>query len=118
MNTILEMHRQAIARADDAFAARRNGDTEAATRLFRDAFRFERMAAEQSDTEGQLEPTRSVLYRSAATLALDCGEFREAERLAARGLGGSPPDDVAEELRDVLEQVYQLWPSRPARAAV
>jgi hypothetical protein len=118
MNTVLEKHRQAMALADEAFAARHNGDADAASRLFRDAFRCEQAAAEQSDEESLTEPTRSVLYRSAATLALDCGEFREAERLAARGLGGDPPDDVAEELREVLEQVYRFWPARQTRVAV
>ncbi|MEH2373693.1 hypothetical protein [Nostoc sp.] len=29
------------------------------------------------------EPTRSVLHRSAATLAINCGKFRAAERLIA-----------------------------------
>jgi hypothetical protein len=53
----------------------------------------------------ELEPTRSVLYRSAASLALDCSEFAEAERLIASGLAGYPPSEIAEELRDLYERV-------------
>ena len=49
---------------------------------------------------------RSVLHRSAASLALECGALREAERLIAAALSGDPPDEIAEELRDLLEQVY------------
>ena len=30
----------------------------------------------------------------------------EAERLIAAALSGDPPDEIAEELRDLLEQVY------------
>ena len=48
--------------------------------------------------------TRSVLYRSAATLALDAGETQEARRLAECGLAGAPPAEIADELREVLVQ--------------
>jgi hypothetical protein len=44
------------------------------------------------------------LLRSAATLALDCGEYRQAERLASIGLAGNPPAEIAVELREVLER--------------
>jgi hypothetical protein len=50
------------------------------------------------------EPTRSVLFRSAATLALRCGELREAEKLASIGLSGHPPDEIADELREVWDR--------------
>ena len=53
----------------------------------------------------EMEPTRSVLLRSAASLALDCGEVRQSERLIAQGLVGNPPEEIANELRDLLEQV-------------
>jgi hypothetical protein len=46
------------------------------------------------------------LHRSAAALALECGVLREAERLIAAALSGDPPNEIAEELRDLLEQVY------------
>jgi hypothetical protein len=72
----------------------------------REAFDLERQAAERVRGRRRLEPTRSILFRSAATLGLQCKEYREAERLACAGLEGSPPDDIADELRDVLEQVH------------
>jgi hypothetical protein len=75
-----------------------------AGQLFRSAFENERKAAEALADSFDLEPTRSVLYRSAATLALDCADFAEAERLAHEGLAGKPPADIAQELRDVLDQ--------------
>jgi len=53
-----------------------------------------------------LEPTRSVLHRSAATLALECGALCDPERLIAVALSGDPPAEIAEELRDLLEPVY------------
>ncbi|WP_243146698.1 hypothetical protein [Scytonema sp. UIC 10036] len=54
-----------------------------------------------------LEPTRSILHRSAAVLAVECSELRSAERLIGRALAGNPPDDIANELRDLLiEEIY------------
>lgn len=83
-------------------------------RPFHCAYLLEKQAAEQSQTE----PTRSVLHRSVATLALDCGEYREAERLVAAALAGSPPEQIANELREVLDALYKAWNWREEPAAV
>jgi len=92
-------------RADEAFAAKRRFDFDAANKLFRVAFELEREAAHAIVMEQAPEPTRSVLLRSAATLALDCGEHREAEQLSCLALSGSPPAPICEELRELLAQV-------------
>jgi hypothetical protein len=45
--------------------------------------------------------------RIAAVLAIECNELRDAERLIGRALSGNPPDDIADELRDLLlEEIY------------
>ncbi len=51
------------------------------------------------------EPTRSVLHRSAATLAIKCGELQMAEKLIAVAIAGTPPLDIAEELKDLFIQI-------------
>lgn len=51
------------------------------------------------------EPTRSVLHRSAATLAVNCGELQAAERLITTALSGNPPQEIAEELKDLFIQI-------------
>ena len=90
--------------ADEAFFAQRQGQYERARECFENAYSAEKSAAEQlADTD--LEPTRSILFRSAATLALDCGKVREAEKLVAFALAGDPPDDIADELRELFERV-------------
>ena len=38
-------------------------------------------------------------------MAIQCGEHRLAEQLIARGLAGNPPAEIAEELRDLYEEV-------------
>ncbi|WP_438038257.1 hypothetical protein [Sorangium sp. So ce128] len=106
MTTVRELHDKAMDLADEAISAQRRGDRQRALRLNRDALQHEREAAIMVADIPNSEPTRSVLLRSAATLALECGEIREAERLVAIALAGDPPHEIAEELRDVLEQVY------------
>ena len=88
--------------ADQAVAAQRRKARNEATQLFRQAFERERAAAVLFVIDFDAEPTRSVLLRSAASLALDCEEFREAERLIAAALWGNPPAELYEELRDLL----------------
>jgi hypothetical protein len=105
MTSVRELHEQAMERADEAFAARRAGDHERAVELFRQAFEYEREAAELVADDPQAVVTRSVLYRSAATLALDCDELGEAEGLISIGLQGSPPAEIAQELRDLRKRV-------------
>ena len=105
MNALIQLHRDAMELADRAAAKKREGDHEAALELTREAFNREREAALTTGNQVEFEPTRSVLHRSAASLALECDEVREAERLIAAALAGEPPKEIAEELRDLLEDV-------------
>ena len=105
MKSINELHESAMDLADQAFLARRRGDIDAAYQLSRQAYDEEVRAAEILRNDFDAEPSRSVLYRSAASLAMECGETREAERLISTALIGNPPFEIAEELRNLLEQV-------------
>lgn len=106
MPDITQLHRKAMEFADEAAAERRRGSPVRALELTRQSFKLERDAAREVENQLEFEPTRSVLHRSAASLALECHEVREAERLIGRALSGDPPDEIAEELRDLLEDVY------------
>ena len=106
MNQVKDLHHEAMRLVDEAELARRNGNSQVARERLRQAFDHERQAADLVAGDLSHEPTRSVLHRSAASLALECGVLREAERLIAVALSGDPPDEIAEELRDLLEQVY------------
>lgn len=106
MPEVAQLHRKAMEFADRAAAERRRGYLDNAQELTRKAFELERDAARTIENQFEFEPTRSVLHRSAASLALECDEIREAERLIGRALSGSPPNEIAEELRDLLEVVY------------
>lgn len=110
--TVNELHAQAMELADFGFLARRDGDVEKASTYFRQAFEYEQAAANLVAYTA-IEPTRSVLHRSAATLAMDCGEFRAAERLIATALTGDPPEEIAHELRELLFRVIQHLSEEP-----
>jgi len=106
MREVTDLHRSAMAKADQAELAKRQGDFDGHRAQLRSALEDELCAARLVESERELEPTRSVLHRSAASLALECGEFRLAEQVIAAGLAGDPPEEVADELRDLLEDVY------------
>lgn len=101
MNDINKMHDKAMELADQAFIARRQGDETAALELSREALKLETSAAEALKENLDSEPTRSILFRSAASLAIDCADHRNAERLISMALAGNPPEDIADELRDL-----------------
>ncbi|HEV7744078.1 MAG TPA: hypothetical protein VGO56_03690 [Pyrinomonadaceae bacterium] len=91
--------------ADSAFSYRRKGDDEQAKRFFLEALELERQAAELLPATEDSEPSRSILYRSAASLAYNGDAFDEAERLIAYGLIGFPPPEIKEELKDLYENI-------------
>ncbi len=105
MKSVLELHRKAMEYAETAVVALHTGDGDLARESYSKALKYERDAAIRV-AKSPTEPTRSVLYRSAASMALNCGELREAERLIATALSGDPPEEIADELRDLLEEVH------------
>jgi hypothetical protein len=106
MKKVKELHHQAMELVDQAQIATVKGQKKRADQQLRKAFEAEKQAALLAAKPPAEEPTRSVLLRSAAALGLRCREFREAERLISIALAGDPPQDVADELRDILEQVH------------
>jgi len=105
VSTTAELHHKAMGLVDGALIAKREGDEKKYLRLLKNALKFEKDAADQVADTYDFEPTRSVLHRSAASIALDCGELSVAEKLVCRAILGNPPDEIAEELRDLSEQV-------------
>lgn len=105
MNTVRALHREAMDFAQLAFVADLKGKEQEALELNRKAFKKEAQAANLLFDDFSLEPTRSVLQRSAAVLAMECGELEEAEGLIDAGLLGQPPAEIAQELRDLLQEI-------------
>ncbi|MFH1268436.1 MAG: hypothetical protein ABIK89_22165 [Planctomycetota bacterium] len=105
MIDVQDMHRQAMERADQAAAAQKTGDFDEARRLCREACSLESAAAQALIDKLDVEPTRSVLFRSAASLAIEAQQFAHAAYLVACGLEGSPPEEIREELRNLLRSL-------------
>ena len=104
MTKASDLHNQAMENVDDAFFARKRGDEQAALRSFEQALAKEAAAIDALEERERVQPMYSVLYRSAAALALDCGRLSEAKTLAYKGLALGPYTEIEEELLDVLEQ--------------
>jgi hypothetical protein len=101
--SMLEKHNEAMDLAEEAFTiidsnAKRSID------LFRKAYSIERSIADTLSPKLENEPSRAILYKSAASLALNAKLYREAEKTACLGLVGFPEDLLLEELRDILDQ--------------
>ena len=104
-NLIITLHEQAIEWADKARTARRERDEDAYVEFMENAFELEKKAALMIQSE-ESEPTRSVLHRSAASLAFKCKKYREAEWLVSRALSGNPPGEIIGELRRLNRKIY------------
>ncbi len=107
MQVIEADHLRAMEFVDRAQAAKRCGDSASMSQNFAEAFLLEKQAAEAMAPYLDVEPTRSILLRSAASLALECQREEEAERLACLGLSGKPPAEIRAEPRSVLLTLWQ-----------
>src|SRR6266540_4312179 len=105
MPTVNELHTTAMDIAEEAFDYQRKGERGAAADLFFQALHLEQQAANMLDIKRENEPSRSILFRSAASLAYNAGDYETAEKLVAQGLTGFPPPEIADELRDLFDEV-------------
>lgn len=92
--------------AEKAIALRLSGEKEKALQFFREAFELEKevaLATLQAETD---EATIAIALQSASALALDAEMFRDAEQLACLGLSRNPPEEIAQELREILLEAF------------
>ena len=101
----LVKHREAMRLARKADNERVAGNEKEAQELYTLAFQLEKSVALSMLNPDSHEPTRSVIFRSAASLGMLAGEYREAEKLIAQGLAGNPPELVAAQLRTLFEDL-------------
>ncbi len=109
MNQAQALHREAMALAHEAFSAQREGNFQQYLSLSKQAFEKEKAAAWLLFNKFDAEPTRSVLFRSAAQLAFNCGLMRDTEQLIAAALAGNPPAEIMRELRQLSKNVLSAF---------
>lgn len=107
MNNAQQLHNEAMSKANEAFTAKQAGDNLRYLELTKEAFEKEKTAAWQLFTKTEAEPTRSVLFRSAAWLAFNCGKIRESEQLISAAIAGNPPVEILKELRTLYREVLK-----------
>ena len=90
--------------ADLGLRKRAHGNAKESLVYFEQALRYELAAIDELDQKDGL--AWAVLHRSAGTLALDCRDFRRAEKIVATALAQEPHPAIAEELRDLWEQIH------------
>jgi len=105
MSQAQTLHIEAMQKAADAFAAQRKGNYQEYLQLTKEAFEKEKSAAWLLFNKPKAEPTRSILFRSAAQLAFNCGKMRDAEQLISAALAGNPPREILKELRLLYREV-------------
>ena len=104
MNSINNLHKKAMECADLGLKKRARGNAKDSLVYFEKALRYELAAIKELDQKDGL--AWAVLHRSAGTLALDCRDFRQAEKIVATALAQEPDPAIAEELRDLLEEIH------------
>jgi hypothetical protein len=101
-----ELHLKAMEVMDRALTDER--DIQRTLDLLREALHLEIAAADSLNAEYASEPTRSLLFRGAASIALRVQDIARAKRYAEVGLAGKAPAEIREELSDVYEQILTL----------
>ena len=99
-----QLHQEAMHYAELAVKEEKMGEKDKAIHYFQKAYHLENQAAMMLAYQLEAEPSRSVLFRSAAYLAIKATKYRKAERMAAFGLIGYPPSEIAIELRAAFKE--------------
>lgn len=108
MSTTRELHHKAMELFESALLIARDGNRARAIELMREALQMEAAAADSIASNYALEPTRSVLHRSAASIALKLSDSRKAMLYVQAGLQGNPPGELREELETLKEKALTL----------
>lgn len=108
MKKVNELHNKAMDLTEQALLLQRKQQQVAANQLFKEAFDLEKSAAMLMINKYEIEPTRSILFKSAACLALDINDYREAERMIAFALSGNPPTEITNELRGLSIEISNI----------
>lgn len=107
MSETQRLHNEAMTKANEALIAQKKGDNIQYLTLTKEAFEKEKAAALQLFAKTEAEPTRSVLFRSAAWLAFNCGQIRESEKLISAAIAGNPPLEILKELRTLYKEILK-----------
>ena len=99
------IHDKAMKLAQEAIMARIGHDEIKAQTLYKQSFDLEREAAYIYVERFDKEPIRSILYRSAASLAIECHLYQEADLLIQQGQSSNTPLDVMDDFQELKDKM-------------
>ncbi len=105
-----ELHNKAMYKVEIAIIEKhtKGGDPEKVKKLYAEAFELERQAAEMVPIAAENEPSRSILYRSAANMAFNANMDYEAKEMCNVGLAGNPPQEIRNEIMGLLNTIQAM----------
>jgi hypothetical protein len=106
VSNIQGSHDKAMDLFELGLLAARRSNLKESRQLFANALEEEAKAADSVPYE--LEPTRSILHRSTASIALRIGDTRTAMKYVETGLAGGGPTQLKEEMATLREQILIL----------
>ena len=115
MDSINQLHEEAMNMAENAFLAQQKGDKMAFVQLSKKAFLLEKEAALLLQNKLDAEPNRSVLFKSAAFLAFDAQEYQECRDMITYTLLGKPDNIIKAEMNQLFDEVSVLLKKMPSR---
>ena len=104
---IRNLHSQAMKLAEQALISKMTGDRKLSKSLYEEAFVIEEEVALFFLESTEQEPSRSIFFRSAASLANECKKYIAALVHIYLGLSGTPPSDLKVELEELRSIVYK-----------
>ena len=108
MSSTRELHERAMELFEASLLARHAEDEGRMNRFLAQALKLECEAADTVADDYALEPTRSLLHRSAAAMALSSFDTKTARRYVEAAFEGKPPAEVGSELQILSEQITIL----------
>lgn len=103
-NELVTLHEIAMEFMDEAQSAQQTGDFKTARLFFQKALTLEKVVALGTPKSPTYQLTRSIFFRSAATLAIDCGCYDEAIQLVDVALSVDPHPAFIDELQALAVQ--------------
>lgn len=115
MSKINQLHDQAMDLAEKAFLAQQKGDKIGFVRLSKEAFLLEKAAAMLLKDKPEIEPSRSILFKSAAFLAYDAQEYQSCRDMITYTLLGKPDAIIKAEMKALFLEVDALLQKVPSK---
>lgn len=100
-NELTTMHEIAMEFVDEARLAKKRGDHHTTRLFFQKALNLEKMVALGVPKGNDYQLTRSVFFRSAASIALNCACYPETIQLVELALASNPHSAILPELEEL-----------------